>query len=153
MHWIAYSCTLALYVGLWRLYRRVWRQFEGSYSRKYCMDVCLCTYMFRPCIYSVHMLYRHVHTMYIVILFHCKLACTTYTSIAWRAMKAVQATLKNTVWIYVCVHTCSDHVYTVYIHGIYNFTLPWTKNTKRHSMQSSSFEPTIMCIAASCLNH
>ena len=64
MYQIADSCTLALYVGPWRLYRQVWRQFEGSYSRKYCMDVWLCTYMFRPCIYSVHTLYRHVHTMY-----------------------------------------------------------------------------------------
>jgi len=43
--------------------KAVWA-FEGSYSRKYCMDVCLCTYMFRPCIYRVHTLYRHVHTMY-----------------------------------------------------------------------------------------
>ena len=64
MHRIADSCTLELYVGPWRLYRQVWRQFEGSSSRKYCMDVCLCIYMFRPCIYLVHTLYRHVHTMY-----------------------------------------------------------------------------------------
>jgi hypothetical protein len=46
-----------------------------------------------------------------------------YTCIVCRAMKAVQACLKavpqeNTVRMYVCVHTCSDYVYTVYIRCI-----------------------------------
>ncbi len=149
---IAYSCTLALYVGPWRLYRRVWRQFEGSYSRKYCMDVCLCTYMFRPCIYIVHMLYRHVHTMYMVILFHCKLACTTYTSIACRAMKDEQASLKNTVWMYVRVHVQTMYIPCTYMACTISLCYE-QKIHKRPFMQISSFEPTIMCIAASCLNH
>ncbi len=48
---------------------------------------------------------------------------------------------------------CLYHVHTMYIHGMYNFSLPWTKNTKGNIMQSSSFEPTIMCITASCLKH
>ena len=28
------------------------------------------------------------------------------------------------ICLYVDVHTCLDHVYTMYIHGMYNFTLP-----------------------------
>ncbi len=41
------------------------------------------------------------------------------------------------VFVYVCVHTCLDHVYTMYIHGMYNFNLPWTRNTKRKSIAKS----------------
>jgi hypothetical protein len=70
-------------------------------------------------------------------------------------MKAVQASTNAvpqeiTVLMYVRVHTCSDHVYTMYIHGMYNVT---SQNTKGNLMQSSSFEPTIVCRTASCLNH
>ncbi len=57
------------------------------------------------------------------------------------------------IFIYVCAHTCLDHVYIVYIHGMYNFTLPWTRNTKNKLLQRAGYEPTIVCITASCLNH
>ncbi len=49
------------------------------------------------------------------------------------------------------------HVQTIYIpctYMAYRISLCHEqKIQKRHSMQSSGFEPTIMCIAASCLNH
>jgi hypothetical protein len=57
------------------------------------------------------------------------------------------------ICIYVGVHTCLDHVYTMYIHGMYNFTLPWTRNTKRKKLQRTGYDPTITCTTASCLNH
>jgi hypothetical protein len=78
------SSTLALYVGSWRLYRRVWKILYG------CMFV-----------------YIRVQTMYIPCT--C-MACT--------------------------ISLCHE-----------------PNIQKWHFMQSSSFEPTIMCIAASCLNH
>ncbi len=51
-------------------------------------------------------------------------------------MKVVQASTnavpqEDTALMYVRVHTCSYHLYTMYIHDMYNITLPWTKNTKR----------------------
>ena len=56
-------------------------------------------------------------------------------------------------YMYVHVHTCSDHVYTMYIHGMYNFMFLWaciSRNTKWHR---SRFEPMILCILTSCLDH
>ncbi len=55
------------------------------------------------------------------------------------------------VCMFVCL-ACLDHVYTMYIHDMYNFTLPWTRNTKK-KLQRAGYEPTIVCIKASCLNH
>ncbi len=57
------------------------------------------------------------------------------------------------ICMYVRVHTCLDHVYTMYIHGMYNFTLPSTKIQKEKILQRAGFESTIVCITASCLNH
>jgi hypothetical protein len=41
------------------------------------------------------------------------------------------------IFIHVRVHTCLDHVYTMYIHGMYNFTLPCTRNTKGKNIAKS----------------
>ncbi len=44
--------------------------------------------------------------------------------------------------------------YTISLcHGHIQFHSAMNKKYKKTSMQSSGFEPTIMCIAASCLNH
>ncbi len=56
------------------------------------------------------------------------------------------------IFVYVRVHTCSDHVYTTYIHSMYNFTFLWTCIIKRRS-STFRFEPMILCILASCLDH
>jgi hypothetical protein len=83
------SCTLALYVRSWRLYRRVRRQFLKKILYG-CMFVCI-----------------HIQTMHI--------PCTY---MAWT------------------ISLCHEQ-----------------KIQKGNMMQSSSFEPTIVCIAASCLDH
>ncbi len=43
----------------------------------------------------------------------------------------LQESWPPTAILYVRVHTCSDHVYSMYIHGMYSFTLSWTKRTER----------------------
>ncbi len=77
-------------------------------------------------------------------------------------MKAVQASTnavpqENTAWMYVRVHTCSDHVYIMYILCTYmacTISLCHEqKIQKGNIMKSSSFEPRIVCKTASCLNH
>jgi hypothetical protein len=57
------------------------------------------------------------------------------------------------ICMYDRVHTCLDHVYSIYIHGMYNFTLSPTRNTKRKILQRVGYKATIVCIASSCLNH
>ena len=56
-------------------------------------------------------------------------------------------------YMYVHVDTCSDHVYTMYIHGMYNFMLLWACISRNRKWHRSRFEPMILCILTSCLDH
>jgi hypothetical protein len=133
--YIAYTCSSwnAVYIHLhtvtlvlliicvyhW-LYRQAYKHLQTCISN---VQQSLC---------HVYIMYKHVYTMHV---FHSYNVQTMYIH-------------EHTgICMYFHVHTCSDHVYTMYI-------LCHEQDIQKEKiLQWSSFEPTFLCIAASCLNH
>ncbi len=103
-------------------------------------------------------MYRHVYQTYsqvYAIYVSCTNTSIQYWMYIFRSYNVQTMYIHEFagICIYVGVHTCLDHVYTMYIHCMYYFTLPWTRNTRRKILQRVGLEPTIWCITASSLHH
>ena len=57
------------------------------------------------------------------------------------------------IYIYVIVHTQLEDVYSTYIHAMCRVACLWTCFSRIKKWHSSRFEPMILCILTSCLDH